>query len=79
MKTLRDEWYEFRRMCIPQNATDEQVIVLKRTFYTGAYTIFKLIHALDPGIEPTPQDIESMGRYHKELEVFFNAVQRGEQ
>lgn len=47
MKTLKEDWEDYRRMVLPTNLTKGQYLNAQIAFYAGAFTIMKKIRELD--------------------------------
>lgn len=46
MNTVQDEWVEFRRLAIHEEACDGQVDEMKKAYYAGVFTVMKMQLAL---------------------------------
>lgn len=57
-------------------ASDTQVKEMRMAFFAGAQHLFaSLMSALDPGVEPTEQDLKSMEAIDRELRGFIDEFQ----
>lgn len=64
-------WVALRELVIPDNAPDVQVSEMRMAYMAGAQHLFSSIIAMmDPGTEPTDEDIRRMDLIHIELEEF---------
>jgi hypothetical protein len=75
---LKQAWLSYLAAVLPPNAPSAQVIETRRAFYAGAQALMTgILGALDPGIEPTEQDIEIMTGVQAELKTFCDQVRSG--
>lgn len=52
-------------------ATDEQLKATRQAFFAGAQAFYKTVMSiLDPGMEPTMNDMRKMQELHDELEEY---------
>lgn len=65
MKTLQDEWNNFERCVVPDDAHIAQRTDMKRAFYAGAHKTLRLCLEL-------PEDEEEA---HKELDRLFDETE----
>lgn len=71
------EWLKFCLACFG-DIEPQQYIDLRRTFYGGAAAFYGLLMSeLDPGEEPTEEDMDKMASLHNELIAFNDAVKAG--
>lgn len=71
------EWTRYRQEIVPTTAPTVQVQESQRAFYAGAWALWRLIMATDPGLEPTEADLKKMDQLHDELQAFAKAVGEG--
>lgn len=61
----------FRTMVIPEDASEVQVKEMRMAFMAGAQHVFaSMIGMMDPGMEPTENDMRRMSSVSKELETW---------
>ena len=79
MKRLADDgkiieagWISLRLYGIPPpGAPDIQVEEMRRAFFAGAHHLFaSIMTVLEPGTEPTANDLERMDKIHRELDAY---------
>jgi hypothetical protein len=64
-------WVGLRMAAIPDGAPPAQVDAMREVFYAGAQHLYgSLMSCLDPGKEPTDDDLRRMAMIHSELEEF---------
>lgn len=74
---IADLWASYRRV-LPSDAHATQVIETRRAFYAGAFALLEALdNILEPGLEPTEKDIESLESIHRELQEFVKSVEAG--
>lgn len=79
-KRMSELWKEFEIKVLPPTAGPVQRREMKRAFYAGAQSLLTAILAmLDPGDEPTLDDLARMEALNSEILAFFRAVERGEE
>lgn len=79
MKTLASEWAKFKRLIVPKDAPEVQIVETRRAFYAGANSMTLCIMAAssDPGDDPTEADISRMSALYAEIEAFSAEVKAG--
>lgn len=76
-KLVEVGWIAMLAHVIPQGMEKEAVAMLRQSFFMGAQHLYASIMCiLDPGREPTAQDMARMELIHNELEI-FRAVETG--
>ena len=76
--TMARAWESYLSLVLPPNAGPTQIQECRRAFYAGAESLHVLImHALDPGSEPTEADLRFMEALYKELQQFATDVMKG--
>jgi hypothetical protein len=71
-------WLSYQRDVIPRNAPEVQVTESRRAFYAGAQALFHtIINILEPGSEPTDNDLQTMTLIQQELKRFGDQVKAG--
>ena len=79
-KLLDEGWKEYRENVISPDAHVTQLIECKRAFYAGARTLLTdILSMLDPGEEPTEDDLLMMDDIEAELEQFSIDVLHGKE
>lgn len=74
---IADLWASYNRV-LPSSASATQVIETRRAFYAGAFALLKALDKiLEPGLETTEKDIDSLESIHKELQEFVKSVEAG--
>jgi hypothetical protein len=70
-KLIEAGWVGLRISTIPLDAPKIQVDEMRKAFMAGAQHLFaSLMAVLDPGEEPTPDDMRRMDLIDKELQAF---------
>lgn len=70
-------WENYRELLLPAGLTADQVAQHRLSFMTGCSLLYQLMMAaMDPGEEPTHQDLLVMELLHKELEAFGQELDR---
>jgi hypothetical protein len=76
-KLVEAGWIGYRYLILPEDASDAQVSECKTAFMAGATHLFSsLMTILEPGDEPTADDMKRMDTIHNELQHFANEVLR---
>lgn len=71
-------WESYLERVLPRDAGPVQIIETKRAFYAGAESMMRAILAgLDPGTEPTDNDLRKMDEIEAELRQFGRDVAEG--
>jgi hypothetical protein len=77
-RTLYDEWFEFARQCIPEQAPEVQRVEMRRAFYAGAAVLFSLVTGgLDADKEPTDLDVAYLESLNQELKLYSQDLSDG--
>lgn len=77
-RNLADEWSDFRRQVIPEEAPVMQVVEMRRAWYAGAATLFALVAGgLDADHEPTDLDVMYLESLNQELRAYANELREG--
>lgn len=77
-ETLNESWDSYAERVLPKNAPPVQIQETRRAFYAGAQALFtNVMQALDPGTEPTADDLRYMDALVLELAQFFADVKAG--
>jgi hypothetical protein len=72
---MAEEWNEFARRVLPDDASLMQRNAMRRSFYAGGYAIlFRVIQGFTSDAEPTIEDLELMNDLHDELTTYFAGV-----
>lgn len=75
--SLEKQWKSFCLKCFG-DISEQQYIDLKRTFFGGAAAMFaEVMNMLDPGLEPTEEDLKNMTSLQNELHAFNEEVKAG--
>ncbi len=70
-------WQAFLVVGMPSDASDLQKSEMRKAYYLGAQHLFaSIMGILDPGTEPTEQDMQRMTLISKELERFTQEMKR---
>lgn len=70
-KLIEAGWVGLRHLAVPEDAPKEQLADLKLAFFAGAQHLFSSVMTiLEPGSEPTGNDMRRMGQIHEELAKF---------
>lgn len=65
----------FRQLVIPMNAPPAQVEDMRRAWFAGAQHVFhSIMSAMDPGEEPTAQDMHRISQIDNELTKFADQL-----
>lgn len=46
MNTIQSEWEHFQKIVIPEDASQTQIIEMKKAFYAGAMSLMRMQHRL---------------------------------
>lgn len=69
-------FYGLRMMSIAKDAPQQQVDAMREAFFAGAHHLYRtIIRVMDPGDEPTDDDMRRFALIHEELERFIVAYQ----
>lgn len=69
MNRFEKVWESFNREVLPEGTSPERVKTAKTIFYAGAWGLLaEIMDMLDPGKEPTENDLNKMSELHDELE-----------
>lgn len=74
MKSLPQEFDEYRLLVIPAGATQSQVRECRRAFYAGAGAVLTLLHALSGNDVSEDDGVAALGAMRRDLEAFCEAV-----
>lgn len=78
MKLIADAWRDFEIQVIPLDAPEVQRVESRRAFYAGAVTLFSgIMSILEPGEEPTEQDLETMDAIKAEIDAYAKELRDG--
>lgn len=70
-KIIEAGWMAMKILAIPKGYTDEQIAELRQAYFMGAQHLFaSIMGILDPGEEPTEDDMRRMSLIAEELESF---------
>ena len=70
-KLIEAGWVALRVLTLPLDAPEIQVVEMRKAFMCGAQHLFASVMAImDPGAEPTEQDMRRMTMICNELEAF---------
>lgn len=76
--TFKATWQDYRTVTMPEDAGPVQVMECRRAFYAGALAFHGLsTQQLDPGYDPTEEDLERYSRWVEELHEFGRNVGKG--
>jgi hypothetical protein len=65
-------WVALKMAAIPHDAPPLQIECMREAFFAGAQHLYaSMMMALDPGKEPTDDDLRRMAMIHSELEEFI--------
>jgi hypothetical protein len=71
-------WVSYLRLVIPASASATQIEETRRGFYAGAQHLFgSIMSILEPGAEPTENDLKRFDYIHAELEAFGQSFRIG--
>ncbi len=74
-KFIESGWREYKQMVVPSTASEVQIHETRQAFYAGATILFHTIMlSLDPGEEPTSDDMQRMEYLQKELDEFGQEI-----
>lgn len=64
-------WQRYRRGVIPADASRVQIEETRNGFYAGAWCLLStVLNGLEPGTEPTADDLKMLDDVHAELQAF---------
>lgn len=65
---VADQWVDYEANVLPVDAPKVQREECQRAFYAGAFSLyFGVMRSLDPGVEPTNNDVAFMEGLEEEL------------
>jgi len=71
-------WLSYRHAVIPAAAGATQVIESRRAFYAGAQALLQtILGILEPGEDPTEEDLRTISLIQAELNRFNDKVKAG--
>jgi hypothetical protein len=77
---IAEGWNEYRERVIPSDAHESQVIGSKRAFYAGAQSLLSnILTMLDPGEEPSENDLAMMDDLESEIVQYCLDVLEGKE
>ncbi len=80
MNYIENEWRKFVALVMPPNAPEIQRKEMKRAFYAGSEAFLRVtLDVLEPGPEPTENDMRRMELISEELKQFATDVKEGRQ
>lgn len=72
---VKGGWALYRAQVMPHDVSDIQLRETRQAFYAGAQHVLACVMvSLDPGTEPTDDDLQRMDYLHEELEEFANEM-----
>lgn len=72
---IKGGWALYRAQVMPHDVGETQLRETRQAFYAGAQHVLACVMCgLDPGIEPTDDDLKRMDYLHEELEEFSNEM-----
>lgn len=75
MGRIEATWESFKNQVIPKEASELQLREMKIAFYAGSFGLFQsMMTMLDPGKEPTEQDLDKMAEIYAEMKYFFSTT-----
>lgn len=79
MKTLiADAWRDFEIQIVPLDASEVQRTECRRAFYAGAISMWSsLLSMLDPGVDPTENDMKAMDGVKAEIDQYAEDLRAG--
>lgn len=70
-------WVSLQRMAISPNVSQTQLDEMRMAFFAGAQHLFgSIMSILEPGEEPTENDMKRLDLIHNELDKFIEEVKR---
>ena len=73
--SIGEAWRDYRDKVVPKGASAAQIRDTRVSFYAGAYALFSLMSTrLEPGADPTANDINFMAGLQRELLAFSDEV-----
>lgn len=64
--SFADSWEDFREK-VYSGASEDQIRELRLSYYSGGLALYSAIFDLDPGDEPTEQDLARMDELYNEI------------
>lgn len=69
---VEEMWRDYERRVLPANASRVQRNETRRAFFAVAMVLFeRLVTMMDPGTEPTEDDMGKMDAIHEELQTYL--------
>jgi hypothetical protein len=76
-KIIELGWLSYLAVVIPADAGDVQVNESRLAFFAGAQHLWSsIMNVIDPGTEPTEQDMQRMDRINRELDEFVEQLKK---
>lgn len=76
-KLIEAGWSGFRFLTMDPNAPPDQVQEMRIAFFAGAQHLFgSIMGILEPGMEPTDNDLRRMNQIQRELDAFVEIFKR---
>ncbi len=76
-KLIEAGWVSLQLMAIPADAPQEQLTEMRMAFFAGAQHLFaSIVGILEPGEEPTDNDMNRLTLINEELDKFVEEVKR---
>ncbi len=76
-KLIEAGWVSLQLVAIPEDATQEQLTEMRMAYFAGAQHLFaSIMGILEPGEEPTDNDMNRLTLIHEELDRFVEEVKR---
>lgn len=76
-KYIEEGWKSYRSTVVPSNASDIQLKETRQAFFAGVAILFEvLMMDLDPGKEPTDEDMRRMDDLHAEIDEYGQSLDR---
>ena len=70
-------WESYRKLVLPDNATETQLVETRQAFFSGASVLFEIItRQLDPKKEVTEKDLQFMTEISNETAAFGQELDR---
>jgi hypothetical protein len=75
LKTVAENWDQFKRQTIPKNAPELQIEEMKKAFYSGAFSIMHMQRDLaEKYADDDDACIKFITTWHQECADFFKTV-----
>ena len=70
--TIKEEWESFKKICVPEGSSQNQINASERIFYSGAYVNMLIMRFIAACEIPEQEAKEALNRIESELSDFMH-------